>query len=131
VPYNKGVVYLSIACVPRKSAVGYVSSVWRSLTSLFVLLTVPHHSFSFRDQAIVLVAEGRLSSSAVRGQSTSRAWLHKYLTDGQAGWRRGTGLWYPYSSAQAVELLAEVQRKPIGSEKEISSLGRNGRYCGS
>jgi hypothetical protein len=72
-----------------------------------------HHYRSIYKQVIALVEEGGLSAGAagewygVPG-STARAWLQKYLMDGQVGRRWRTRLWYLSSPPQDSALVAEA-----------------------
>jgi hypothetical protein len=47
----------------------------------------------------------------VSRKSTARAWLQKYLRNGQVGGRSGTGLWRVSSPTQDAALVAESQCK--------------------
>jgi transposase-like protein len=85
-----------------------------------------HHDRSVRERVIALVDEGGLSTSAVCGWygvqgSTARAWLQKYRTAGQVGRRRGTGLRSVPSPAQDAALVAEAQRNPFFSARELKA----------
>jgi ketosteroid isomerase-like protein len=55
--------------------------------------------------------------------STARAWLQRYLTDRLVGRRRGTGLRRVSSPTQDAALVAEAQRNPFTSGRELE-----GRY---
>jgi transposase len=85
-----------------------------------------HHNRSIRERVIALVEKGGLSAITAREQygipmSTAREWLRKYRRDGQDGRRKGTGLWRVSSSAQDAALVAEAERNPFFSAKDLKA----------
>src|SRR5215510_2892280 len=85
-----------------------------------------HHDRSVRERVIALAEEGGLSAGSaghlyVVRKSTAREWLQKYRRDGQVGRRRGTGLWRVSSPAQDVALVAETQRNPFLSARDLKA----------
>jgi transposase-like protein len=86
-----------------------------------------HHDRSIRERVIALAEEGELSASTAGElysvpKSTARAWLQKYQRDGQVGMRKGTGLWHVSSPAQNAALVAEAQRNPFISARELKAV---------
>jgi hypothetical protein len=85
-----------------------------------------HHNRFVHEQVIALVEEGGLSAStagewySVPG-SMAKAWLQKYQMDGQTGKRQGTRLWHISNPAQNAALIAESQRNPFTSERELNA----------
>jgi len=53
--------------------------------------------------------------------STAREWLWKYRRDGQVGRRKGTGLWHVSSPAQDAALVAEAERNPFFSARDLKA----------
>ena len=53
--------------------------------------------------------------------STAREWLQKYQRDGQVGRRKGTALWRVSSPAQDAALVAEAERNPFLSARDLKS----------
>ena len=53
--------------------------------------------------------------------STAREWLWKYPRDGQIGRRKGTGLWRISSPAQDATLVAEAERNPFFSARDLKA----------
>ena len=51
--------------------------------------------------------------------STAREWLRKYRRDGQVGRRKGSGLWRVSSPAQNAALVAEAERNPFFSARDL------------
>jgi transposase len=85
-----------------------------------------YHDRSVREQLIILIEEGGLSASAAGERygvpgSTARAWLQKYRTHGQVGRCRGSGLWRISSPAQDAVKVAEAQRNPFASARELKA----------
>ena len=85
-----------------------------------------HHDRSIRERVIALVEKGGLSASAAGEQygipkSTAREWLRKYRRDGQVGRRKGTGLWRVSSPAQDAALVAEAERNPFFSARDLKA----------
>jgi transposase-like protein len=85
-----------------------------------------HHDRSIRERVIALVEKGGLSVSAAGEQygiakSAVREWVRKYRMDGQVGRRKGTGLWCVSSSAQDAALVAEAERNPFFSAKDLKA----------
>ena len=54
--------------------------------------------------------------------STAREWLRKYRRDEQVGRRKGTGLWRVSSPAQDTTLVAEAERNPFFSARDLKLL---------
>jgi len=91
---------------------------------LFLLHT--HHDGSPRQRVIALAEEGGLSASTAGElygvlKSTARAWLQKYWWDGQVGRRRATGLWHVSSPTQDAALVAEANRNPFVSARDLKA----------
>jgi transposase-like protein len=85
-----------------------------------------HHNRSISERVIALAEEGGLTAStagAIRGvpKSIAKAWLQKYRRDGQVGRRRGTGLWCVSGPAQDSALVAEDQRNPFLSARDVKA----------
>jgi transposase len=79
---------------------------------------------SIREHVIALAEEGGLRASTagelyIVPKSTARAWLQKYQRDGQVGRSRGTGLWHVSRPAQDAALVAEAQRNPFVSARDL------------
>jgi len=53
--------------------------------------------------------------------STAREWLRKYQRDQQVGRRKGTGLWRVSSPAQDATLIAEAERNPFFSARDLKA----------
>ena len=53
--------------------------------------------------------------------STAREWLRKYWRDGHVGRRKGTGLWRVSSPAQDAALVAEAERNPFFSARDLKA----------
>jgi len=86
-----------------------------------------HHDRSICESAIALAEKGGLSASTARElygvpMSTAREWLWKYRRDGQVGRRKGTGLWCVSSPAQDAALLAEAERNPFFSARDLNPI---------
>jgi len=87
-----------------------------------------HHARSIWKCVIALAEKGGLSASTARElysvpMSTAREWLWKYQTDGQVEGYKGTGLWRISSPAQDATLVAEAERNPFFSARDLKS------YC--
>jgi len=85
-----------------------------------------HRDRSIRKPVIALAEGGGLSASTAGElygvpKSTARAWLQKYRRDGQVGRCRGTGLWRVSSPAQDAALVAEAQRNPFVSARDLKA----------
>jgi hypothetical protein len=85
-----------------------------------------HQDTSICARAIALAEEGGLragTAGELHGvlKSPARAWLQKYRRDGHAGRLRGTGLWCVSSPAQDVVLVAEAQRNPFISVRDLKA----------
>ena len=81
---------------------------------------------SIRKRVIAVAEEGGFSASTAGElygvpKSTARAWLQKYRRDGQVRRRRGTGLWHVSSPAQDVAFVAEAQRNPFVSARDLKA----------
>ena len=53
--------------------------------------------------------------------STAREWLQKYQRDQQVGRHKGTGLWRVSSPAQDAALVAEAERNPFFSARDLKA----------
>jgi len=53
--------------------------------------------------------------------STAREWLRKYRRDQQVGRRKGTGLWRVSSPVQDATLVAEAERNPFFSARDLKA----------
>jgi hypothetical protein len=53
--------------------------------------------------------------------STAREWLRKYRRNGQVGRRMGTGLWRVSNPAQGAALVAEAERNPFFSARDLKA----------
>jgi hypothetical protein len=51
--------------------------------------------------------------------STAREWLRKYWRNRQVGRHKGTGLWHVSSPAQDAALVAEDERNPFFSARDL------------
>ena len=51
--------------------------------------------------------------------STAREWLRKYWRDGQVGRHKGTELWRVSIPAQDAALVAEAERNPFFSTRDL------------
>jgi len=85
-----------------------------------------HYDRSIRERVIALAEEGGLSASTTGElygvpKSTAKAWLQKYRRDGQVGRLRETGLWRVSSPAQDAALVAEAQRNPFVSARDLKA----------
>ena len=82
-----------------------------------------HHDRSIRERVVALAEEGGLSAGELYGvpRSTATAWIQKYQRDGQVGRRRGTELWRVSNPAQDNALVAEVQRNPFVSARDLKA----------
>ena len=79
---------------------------------------------SIRERVIALAEKGGLCASTVGDlcgvpMSTAREWLRKYQRDGQVGRRKGTGLWHVSSPARDAALVAEAERNPFFSARDL------------
>jgi transposase-like protein len=84
------------------------------------------HDRSVREQVVALVEEDRLNASIAGGWygvagSTPREWLQKYQMAGQVGRHQGIGLWCVFSPAPDAVLVAEAQRNPFASARELKA----------
>jgi len=85
-----------------------------------------HHDRCIREHVIALAEKGGLSASTAGElcrvpMSTAREWLRKYRRDQQVGRRKGTGLWCVSSPAQDVALVAEAERNPFFSARDLKA----------
>jgi len=85
-----------------------------------------HRILHIRERVIAPAEEAGLSTSTAGElygvpKSAARAWLQKYRRDGQVGRRRGTGLWRVSSPAQDAALVAEAQRDPFVSARDLKA----------
>ena len=83
-----------------------------------------HHDRSIRERVIALAEKGGLSASTAGDlygvpMSTAREWLWKYWRDGQVGRHKGTGLQRVSSPAQDIALVAEAERNPFFSARDL------------
>ena len=79
---------------------------------------------SIRERVIALAEMGGLPASTANElygfpMSTAREWLRKYWRDQQVGRRKGTGLWCVTSQAQDAALVAEAERNPFFSARDL------------
>jgi len=85
-----------------------------------------HHDSCIRERVIALAEKGGLSASTA-GElygvpiSTAREWLRKYRRDQQVGRRKGTGLWRVSSPDQDAALVAEAERNPFFSARDLKA----------
>jgi transposase-like protein len=85
-----------------------------------------HHERSIHERVIAVAEKGRLSASTAGEQygipmSTAREWLRKYQRDEQVGRHKGTGLWRISSPAQDAALVAEAERNPFFSARDLKA----------
>jgi hypothetical protein len=85
-----------------------------------------HHDRSIRKRVIALVEKGGLSASTAGelygiSMSIAREGLWKSRRDGQVGRRKGTGLWHISSPAQDAALVAEAERNPFFSARDLKA----------
>jgi len=81
---------------------------------------------SIRERVIALAEMGGLPASTANElygfpMSTAREWLRKYWRDQQVGRRKGTGLWCVTSQAQDAALVAEAERNPFFSTRDLKA----------
>ena len=80
----------------------------------------------FANVLSLLFEKGGLSASTAGDlygvpMSTAREWLRKYRRDGQVRRRRGTGLRRVSSPAQDAALVAEAERNPFFSARDLKA----------
>jgi len=85
-----------------------------------------HHDRCIRERVIALVEKGGLAASTAGElyrvpMATAREWLRKYQRDQQVGRRKGTGLWRISSPAQDATLVAEAERNPFFSARDLKA----------
>jgi hypothetical protein len=85
-----------------------------------------HHDRSICERIITLAEERGLSVSTAGElcgvlKSAAGAWLQKYRRDGQVGRHRGMGLWHVSSPAEDAALVAEAQRNPFVSTRDLKA----------
>jgi hypothetical protein len=85
-----------------------------------------HHERSISERVIALAEKEVLSASTAGEQygipmSTAREWLQKNRRDGQVGRSKGTGLWCVSSPAQDAALVAEAERNPFFSGRDLKA----------
>ena len=85
-----------------------------------------HHERCIRERVIALAEKGEFSASTAGElygipKSTAREWLRKYRRDQQVGRRKGTGLWHVSSPAQDAALVAEAERNPFFSARDLKA----------
>jgi len=85
-----------------------------------------HCDRCIRERVIALAEKGGLSVSTadeIYGvpMSTAREWLRKYRRNQQVGSRKGTGLWRVSSPAHDATLVAEVERNPFFSARDLKA----------
>jgi len=85
-----------------------------------------HHDSCIRERAIALAEKRRLPASTAGvlygvPMSTAREWLRKYWRDGQVGRHKGTGLWRVSSPSQDATLVAEAERNPFFSARDLEA----------
>jgi len=89
-------------------------------------ITMAHHDRCIRECVIPLSERGRLPASTAGElygvpMSTAREWLRKYWRDHLVGRRKGTGLWRVSSPAQDTALVAEAERNPFFSARDLKA----------
>ena len=95
------------------------------LSYIFILITLAHHDRANRERVIALAEKGGLSVSSARElhgvpMSTAREWLRKYRRDGQVG-ICGTELWRRFQSRSDAALVAEAERNPFFSTRDLKA----------
>jgi transposase-like protein len=85
-----------------------------------------HHDRYIRESVIALAEEGGLTANTAGElwgvpKSTARAWLQKYRRDGKVGKHGRTALWRVSSPAQDAVLVAEAQRNPFLSSRNLKA----------
>jgi len=85
-----------------------------------------HNERCIRERVIALAEKGGLPASTAGElygvlMSTAREWLQKYRRDQQVGRRKGTGLWRASSPAQDAALVAEAERNPFFSARDLKA----------
>ena len=90
------------------------------------LITMAHHDRSICESVIALAEKGGLYASTAGElygipMSTAREWLRKYWWDHQVGRRKGTGLWRISSPAPDAALVAEAERNPFFSARDLKA----------
>jgi transposase len=85
-----------------------------------------HHDRSIHKRDNALPQEGGLSANTAGelysvSKSTAKSWLQKYRRDGRVGRHRGTGLWCVLSPAHDAALVAEAQRNPFISARDLKA----------
>jgi transposase-like protein len=83
-----------------------------------------HHDRCIRERVIVLAEKEGLSARTAGElygipMSTTKEWLRKYRRDGQVGRRKGTGLWRVSRPALDAALVAEAERNPFSSARDL------------
>jgi len=87
---------------------------------------VAYHDRSISERVIALAEKGELSASTAGElygvpMSTAREWLQKYRRDQQVGRRKGTVLRRVSSPAQDAALVAEAERHPFLSARDLKA----------
>jgi len=85
-----------------------------------------HHDRCIRERVIALAEKGGLSTSTAGElygvhMSTGREWLRKYRRDQQVGRRKGTGIWRVSSPGRDTALVAEAERTPFFSARDLKA----------
>ena len=85
-----------------------------------------HHDKCIRERVIALAEKAGFSASTAGElygipQSTAREWLRKYWRDQQVGRHKGTGLWCVSSPAHDAALVAEAERNPFFSTRDLKA----------
>jgi transposase len=85
-----------------------------------------HRESCIRESVVALAEKGGLSAFAAGERygfpaSTARRWLGKYRRGGVVARRTGTGLWCVSSPAQDAELVAEAERNPFFSARDLKA----------
>jgi len=85
-----------------------------------------HHERCIRERVIALAETGGLYVSTADElygvpMSTAREWLRKYRRNQQVGSREGTGLWRVSSPVQVATLVAEAERNPFFSARDLKA----------
>ena len=89
-------------------------------------ITMAHHDRCIRERVIALAERGELPASTAGElygvpMSTAREWLRKYWRDQQVGRRTRTVLWRVSSPAQDTALVAEAERNPFFSARDLKA----------
>jgi transposase len=95
--------------------------------AFFISSMIAHHDSSIRERVIAFAEKLQLSASAAGtcygvSVSTAREWLWKYQRDGLVARPKGPGLWHVSSPAQDAGLVAETERNPFFSARDLKAF---------